>query len=45
MHRIGRFDLEWLEGPHPAKHYTHDDLRAIKSHYATLAREIKKAMA
>ncbi len=36
---IGLERVEWLEGPHPAKHYSVDDLKEIKAKYK---RELKK---
>jgi hypothetical protein len=40
--RIGIELVEWLEGPHPQKHYTIDDLKAIKAKYKTLCRELEQ---
>lgn len=40
--RIGLHKVEWLEGPHEPKHYTVDDLKAIKAKYTALARELEK---
>ena len=42
--RIGEALVDWLEGPHPAKHYDIDDLKAIKAEYTAKSRELKKAM-
>ncbi|WP_299074932.1 recombination protein NinG [uncultured Paraglaciecola sp.] len=36
--RIGIEKVEWLEGPHEAKHYTCDDLIEIRAHYQRLIR-------
>lgn len=33
IERIGLDKVEWLEGPHPPKKYTADDLRAIRDEY------------
>ena len=33
LQKIGPERLSWLEGPHEAKHYTIDDLKAIKAEY------------
>lgn len=41
--RIGQDMLDWLEGPHEAKRYTIDDLKAIKDHYRAKVREMKKS--
>jgi len=40
--RIGLADMEYLEGPHEAKHYSVDDLREIKAEYQRKKRELKK---
>jgi len=40
--RIGLADVERLEGPCEAKHYSVDDLRAIKAKYQLKKRELKK---
>lgn len=42
VREIGLERVEWLEGPHPAKKYTADELRAIKTEYAAKARELKR---
>ena len=39
--RIGVDRVEWLEGKHEAKHYTIDDLKAIKSEYTKKAKELE----
>lgn len=41
--RIGDEALEWIEGPHPAKHYTAAELEAIAKDYRARTRELKKA--
>jgi hypothetical protein len=33
--------VDWLKGPHEAKHYTVDDLKTIKATYTAKARELK----
>lgn len=38
--RIGAEAVEWLEGPHESKHYSIDDLKAIKAHYNALAKQL-----
>lgn len=43
--RIGTASVDWLEGPHPTRHYSVDDLREIKKTYAAKARELLKAKA
>ena len=45
VREIGLERVEWLEGPHPAKKYTADELRAIKTEYAAKARELKREAA
>ena len=40
--RIGQENVEWLEGPHKAKHYSIDDLKAIKAHFRALRRDIER---
>jgi hypothetical protein len=42
---IGQSQVEWLEGPHEPKHFSVDDLKAIKAKYTALARELEKARA
>lgn len=45
VHRIGAEKVAWLEGPHEARKYTIDDLKAIKAHYRALTRELKRTQA
>ena len=45
VREIGLERVEWLEGPHPAKKYTADELRAIKTEYAAKARKLKREAA
>lgn len=40
--RIGIEKVEWLEGPHPPKHYTAEMLQEIKAKYSKLARDLEK---
>ena len=40
--RIGAEKVAWLEGRHEAKHYSIDDLKAIKARYLALVRDLKK---
>ena len=40
--RIGAENLAWLEGPHEAKKYTVDDLKAMTKYYRAKLREIAK---
>jgi len=41
IERIGLEQVEWLEGPHEAMHYTIDDLKAIKQKYTAMTRELR----
>lgn len=43
--RIGLGGVEFLEGPHPTRHYTVEQLQEIKTEYAAKARAILKAQA
>ena len=43
IEKIGLEAVEWLEGPHEPKHYTVDDLKAIKADYARKTKELEKA--
>ncbi|WP_321837844.1 recombination protein NinG [Pseudomonas kulmbachensis] len=43
--RIGADKVDWLEGPHPARKYTVDEIKAIKADYRTKTRELKRAAA
>ena len=43
--RIGAEKVDWLEGPHPARKYTVDEIKAIKADYRTKTRELKRAAA
>ena len=43
--RIGTEKVDWLEGPHPARKYTVDEIKAIKADYRTKTRELKRAAA
>ena len=45
VREIGLDRVEWLEGPHPAKKYTADELRAIKAEYTAKALELKREAA
>ena len=41
INRIGLELLDWLEGPHKAKHYSIDDLKAIKAEYKDKLKALK----
>ena len=43
--RIGAEAVEWLEGPHEAKKYTVDELKAMTADYRAKTRELKKEQA
>lgn len=43
VNKIGAEKVEWLEGPHEPRHYSIDDLKAIKAKYTALARDLEKA--
>lgn len=41
LQRIGAVKLVWLEGPHPARHYSEDELRALIHYYRAERRRLK----
>ena len=43
--RIGAEKVAWLEGPHPARKYTVEEIKAIKADYRAKTRELKRAAA
>ena len=43
--RIGVEKVDWLEGPHPARKYTVEEIKAIKADYRAKTRELKRAAA
>lgn len=43
--RIGAEKVAWIEGPHEARKYTVEEIKAIKVKYRTLIRELKRAAA
>ena len=43
--KIGIEAVEWLEGPHEAKKYTVDELKAMTADYRAKTRELKKELA
>lgn len=45
IQRIGQEAVDWLEGPHEAKHYTTDELKEIKRKYRAMKRELEKQAA
>ena len=45
VRRIGQERVEFLEGPHSARRYTIEELKALKSEYRALTRELKGAEA
>ena len=42
---IGAEAVAWLEGPHPARKYTVEEIKAIKADYWAKTRELKRAAA
>lgn len=38
--RIGQESVDWLEGHHEPKHYSVDDLKALKAQYTAMAKEL-----
>ena len=45
VRRIGAEAVEWLEGPHEAKKYTVDELKAMTADYRAKTKELKRAAA
>ena len=45
VREIGLDRVEWLEGPHPARKYTADDLKAIRDEYRKKMRDLVKERA
>ncbi len=45
VRRIGAEKVEWLEGPHEAKRYTIDELKAIKALYRQKLKDLRRAAA
>lgn len=45
VQRIGAERVAWLEGPHPARKYTVEQIKAIKADYRAKTREQKRAAA
>lgn len=43
--RIGAEKLEWLEGPHPARKHTIEEIKAIKADYREKINELKRGIA
>lgn len=43
--RIGVDKVAWLEGPHEARKYTVEEIKAIKAEYRAKTRELKKGQA
>ena len=41
INKIGIERVEWLEGPHPAKKYTMDQVLELKKYYARLVKELE----
>jgi len=45
VQRIGADKVAWIEGPHPARKYTVDEIKAIKAEYRAKTKELKRAAA
>ena len=45
LQRIGEEKVAWLEGPHEAKKYTGEELKAMTAEYRAKTRELKKGEA
>ena len=45
LNKIGIEKLEWLEGNHPAKHYSISEIIELKKHYRARCRELEKQAA
>ena len=45
VRRIGADKVDWLEGPHSARKYTIEEIKAIKADYRAKTREMKRAAA
>ena len=43
--RIGADQVAWLEGPHPARKYTVEEIKGIKAEYRAKTRELKRGHA
>jgi hypothetical protein len=43
--RIGVEKVAWIEGPHEARKYTVEEIKAIKAEYRALTRDLKRAAA
>lgn len=41
IQKIGQSEVDRLEGPHPARHYSIDDFKEIKAYYNAKIRELK----
>ena len=42
INKIGLEKVEWLEGPHEARHYTIDELKQLIAHYKMKCKELEK---
>lgn len=41
--KIGQEAVDWLEGPHEARHYTIEDLNSMKKEFRRMARDLKRS--
>ncbi len=44
IEKIGIGNVEWLEGNHPPKHYSIDDLKAMKAEFKAKTKELKHGL-
>ncbi|QOQ76467.1 recombination protein NinG [Pseudomonas poae] len=45
VQRIGAEKVAWIEGPHEARKYTVEEIKAIKAKYRAMTKELKKGQA
>lgn len=45
VQRIGAEKVAWIEGPHEARRYTVEEIKAIKAKYRAMTKELKKGLA
>lgn len=45
VRRIGAEQVAWIEGPHPARKYTVEELKAIKAEHRAKTRELRRSAA
>jgi len=42
LERIGASRLAWLEGPHPVRKFTRDELRELRTHFDELTKSLRR---